>query len=199
MLQGQPVKKLHGDERLAVLLADVVDRADIGVIQRGRSLRFTLKAGERLWVSGNFIGKELESDEAMQSRVLSLIDHTHPAAPELLDDAVVRDCLADHVRNMPWRKRRQVNDSRRVVVGYFENLVTSFSLPHATHRPLSRLKFPVDAIEAVTLWACWRRFKRNSTAMQSSQNDLFWNRNRKPLTSLATLIGYAALSALRCS
>ena len=30
--------------------------------------------------------------------VLGLIDHTHAAAAELLDDAVVRDGLADHLR-----------------------------------------------------------------------------------------------------
>ena len=96
MLQRQPVQKLHGDERLSVLLANVINRADIRVIQCGRSLRLALKAGERLCVSGNFIGKELESDEAMQSRVLSLVDHPHPAAAQLLNDAVVRDGLADH-------------------------------------------------------------------------------------------------------
>ena len=30
--------------------------------------------------------------------VLGLVDHTHPAAAQLLDDAVVRDGLADHLR-----------------------------------------------------------------------------------------------------
>ena len=30
MLQRDPIQKLHGDKRLAVLLANVVDRADVG-------------------------------------------------------------------------------------------------------------------------------------------------------------------------
>ena len=34
----------------------------------------------------------------MQPRVLGLVDHTHPAAAELLNDAVVRDGLADHAQ-----------------------------------------------------------------------------------------------------
>ena len=34
----------------------------------------------------------------MQLYVLSLIDNTHPATAELLDDAVVRDGVADHWR-----------------------------------------------------------------------------------------------------
>src|SRR5438128_6957372 len=32
----------------------------------------------------------------MQRSVLSLVHHTHPPAPELLDDAVMRDGLPDH-------------------------------------------------------------------------------------------------------
>ena len=96
MLQRRAVQKLHGDERLAVLLANVINRADVGVVQCGCSLRLALKTGERLRVTGHFLRQELERDEAMQPRVLSFIDHTHAATTELLDDAVVRDGLADH-------------------------------------------------------------------------------------------------------
>ena len=81
---------------LPILLADVVDGADVGVVQRRRSLGFTLKTGERLGVSGNFFGQEFEGDKAMQPSVLSFVNHAHPAAAELLDDAVVGDGLADH-------------------------------------------------------------------------------------------------------
>jgi hypothetical protein len=34
----------------------------------------------------------------MHSRVFGLVDHAHPDATELLDDTVVRDCLADHAQ-----------------------------------------------------------------------------------------------------
>ena len=48
---------------------------------------------------GRFVvGKELKGDKAAETCVLGLIHHTHPAATELLDDAVVRDGLADHWR-----------------------------------------------------------------------------------------------------
>ena len=39
---------------------------------------------------------ELECDEAVQSSVLRFVHHTHPAAAQLFDDAVMRDGLADH-------------------------------------------------------------------------------------------------------
>ena len=96
MLQRHALQKLHGDERLAVLLADVVDGADVGMIQRGSRLRFALEAAERLGIAGDFVGQELEGDETAQPRVFGLVDHTHPAAAELPDNAVVRDGLADH-------------------------------------------------------------------------------------------------------
>ena len=48
MLQRHAIEKFHGDERLPVLLANVVNRADVGMIQRRCSLRFALKAGESL-------------------------------------------------------------------------------------------------------------------------------------------------------
>jgi hypothetical protein len=68
------------------------------VVQRLRGLGFALKAGECLWVEGNRLGQKLEGDETMQSHVFGFVDHVHPAATELLDDTVVRDCLADHWR-----------------------------------------------------------------------------------------------------
>ena len=69
---------------------------DVGVVQGRSRLRFTLKAGQRLRVSSNFFWQELEGNEAMQPHIFGLVDDTHPAAPQFLDDAVVRDGLADH-------------------------------------------------------------------------------------------------------
>src|ERR1700674_253999 len=96
MLQRQPFQKLHGDERMPVLLANVVNRADVGMVQGGRGLGFALKAGKRLRITGNLLGQELEGDEAMQPRVFRFVDDAHAATSELLDDAVVGDGLADH-------------------------------------------------------------------------------------------------------
>ena len=44
---------LHGDEGFAVFLSDVVDRADVGVIERGSGLGFALEAGEGLRIFGD--------------------------------------------------------------------------------------------------------------------------------------------------
>src|SRR6266571_1896626 len=96
MFQRHAVQKLHGNESLAILLPDVIDRANVRMIQRGCGLRLPLETSQGLSVSGNLLRQKLESDEAMQARVLSLVDHTHTPSTEFLDDAVVRDGLADH-------------------------------------------------------------------------------------------------------
>jgi hypothetical protein len=96
MLQGHAVQKLHGNERLLTVLADFVDGANIGMIQsRGRT-GLAAEAFQCLRVSRQFIGQEFEGDEAAKLGIVSLVDHTHPAATGLLIDAVVRDGLADH-------------------------------------------------------------------------------------------------------
>src|SRR5271169_3198692 len=94
--QGHAIQKFHSDERLAVLLAKIVDGANIGVVQRGCGLRFALKAGECLLIPGNVLRQELEGDKAMEAGVLGFVDDAHAAGAEFLEDAVVRDGLADH-------------------------------------------------------------------------------------------------------
>ncbi len=96
VLERHAVQEFHGDEGMAFVFADVVDSADVGMIQSRGRLRFALETGEGLRVAGNVIGQEFQSDETVQAGVFGLVDHTHAAAAELFDNAVVRDGLADH-------------------------------------------------------------------------------------------------------
>ena len=57
---------------------------------------FASEPFQRLVVFRKFLRQELQRNEAAQLGVLGLIDHTHAAATELLNDAIVRDGLADH-------------------------------------------------------------------------------------------------------
>jgi hypothetical protein len=72
MLQSYPVEKLHGDERLTVLLVDVINRANVRVVQGRCGLGFALETGEGLRVPSNFLGQELEGDKTVQARVSAL-------------------------------------------------------------------------------------------------------------------------------
>src|SRR5712692_3234349 len=104
--------------QLGVMLANFVNGADVGMVQGGGSTSLPAKAFERLWVFGYILRQELQSDKATEFGVLGLVHHTHPAAPELLDDAVVRNGLADQFEGnsnpreaiLGWMNR-QVNAS----------------------------------------------------------------------------------------
>ena len=96
MLQGGAVQVLHHDERLAFVFANLMDGADVGMVQGGSRARFAAETLERLRVLGDVGGEEFEGHEAAQFGVFGLIDDTHPASAEFLENTVVRNGLADH-------------------------------------------------------------------------------------------------------
>ncbi len=53
VLEGLAFETFHGDEGLAVLFADVVDGADVGMIESGGGLGLAAKAGEGLRILSN--------------------------------------------------------------------------------------------------------------------------------------------------
>ena len=59
---ARSLQELHHDERLVVFLVDVIDRADIGMVQSGRGLGLSSEASQRLWVAGYILGEKFESD-----------------------------------------------------------------------------------------------------------------------------------------
>ena len=85
---------------------DFVDRADVRVVQGGRSLGLPLETAEGLWVVGEFVGKELQGDVAAELQVFGLVNHTHAAAADLADDAVMGnrppDGLGGHGHCRKW-------------------------------------------------------------------------------------------------
>lgn len=78
------------------MLVDVMDGADVRVIQGGRSPRLALEALERLTVGGKAFGKELEGDVPTQAKILRLVNDAHAAAAQLCYDPVMRDRSSDH-------------------------------------------------------------------------------------------------------
>jgi hypothetical protein len=66
--------------------ADLVDGADIWMIQGRCRPCFATEAFQCVRILRHFIGKEFQGDEATELRVLRLVHNTHPATAELLDD-----------------------------------------------------------------------------------------------------------------
>jgi len=65
------------------------------MIQGRCGARLSAKPLQHLRVASNVIGQELEGDEPAQASILGLVHHTHSAAAQLLNDAVMRDGLAN--------------------------------------------------------------------------------------------------------
>src|SRR5579864_7052887 len=91
------VQELHDDEVPAVMPANFVNGADVGVVQRRGGARLPAKALQRLWIARHFVRQKLQRHEAAKISIFRFVDDPHTAAAQLFDDAVVRDDLADHV------------------------------------------------------------------------------------------------------
>src|SRR5690349_7982756 len=96
MLQCCAIQKLHRNERLAVLFTNVMDYANVGVIQGGSGLRFSPEPGQGIYIFGYPLRQELECYETMETCIFGFVNDSHPATAEFFDDAVVRDDLANH-------------------------------------------------------------------------------------------------------
>src|SRR5215470_15857871 len=70
------------------------------MVKRRGGTRLAPEALEGMRIILDVGRQKLERDEASEFGVLGFVDHAHPAATESLDDAIVRNDAADHVRNM---------------------------------------------------------------------------------------------------
>jgi hypothetical protein len=80
-----------------------------------------------LRVLGNFVRQEFQGDKAMQPRVFGFVDHAHAATTEFVDNAVVRDSLADHSWQILRLRNGQVNERRGVRSATFKRLLAKKS------------------------------------------------------------------------
>ena len=93
VLKGLPFQKFHGDEGFAAVFANIVNGADVGMIQRRSGLCFALETRERLGIRRNGIRQKFQRDKTQQACVFRLVNDAHPPAANPLDNAIVRDCL----------------------------------------------------------------------------------------------------------
>ena len=96
----------HGDEELPVLgLADVENRADVGVIEGGGGAGFARKALAQQRFVAPLLGQELERHIAVEPGVPGPVDEPHTAAAEPFDDLVMGNRSSDHESPFPGRQR----------------------------------------------------------------------------------------------
>jgi hypothetical protein len=79
------LQQFHCDEGSTIGFVNLVERADVRVVQGGRCFRLTLEAAESLCVVGKFVGQKFQRDMATEFQVFRLLDHTHAAADPAKD------------------------------------------------------------------------------------------------------------------
>ena len=87
------IHKLHSEEMVPPVFADVVELDDIRVIERGRGLRLAVEAFEKGCVLNELLWKDLQSDAALEFGVFRLIDRSHATFADLSDNAIFAQCL----------------------------------------------------------------------------------------------------------
>jgi hypothetical protein len=109
VIQRRPFQAFHDDEETVLVFPDVVDDADVWMIEGRCRARFPLKSLARLGILGQFLGKEFQSNTPAEALVFRLIHDAHSATTQLAHNAVMRDCLVQHVAPMLGRGKKQVN------------------------------------------------------------------------------------------
>ena len=80
LAQVHAIDKLHQQEVEAAGLAEVVNRDDVRVIQRGQRVGLAGEALRKSRIPGALGREQLERDEPIQRTLPRLVHHTHPAA-----------------------------------------------------------------------------------------------------------------------
>lgn len=96
LIEGLAVDELHRDIVDPTLGGDIVDHDDIGMIEGRSSFGFLHETPAPLRVGHTIRRENLQSDEAVQVGVAGLVDDTHSALAEFLEDLVMSKLLAGH-------------------------------------------------------------------------------------------------------
>src|SRR5580693_2926863 len=80
VFQRHAVEIFHHDEGLTILLIDLVNSADVRVIQGGGGFGLALETAQSLGILGYIIGQKLEGYKTAELDVLSFVDDAHASA-----------------------------------------------------------------------------------------------------------------------
>src|SRR5258708_3415676 len=82
------VHQFKNQELRAAGFFEPIDRADVGMVQRGEELCFSTEAGNAFGIVRETLGEDLHGDVAIELRVARLVDLAHAARTESREDFV---------------------------------------------------------------------------------------------------------------
>ena len=94
LAQVGAVDPLHDQVEAAVLVADVIDGDDVGVVDGGRELRLAQEAFTVFGLGGDLVLDHLQRDVAVERPLARLVDDTHASGARDLDDLEVAELVS---------------------------------------------------------------------------------------------------------
>ena len=95
-----PSSKLGDQKRRAVVLADVMNGENVGMVERGHCPRLLLEATQAVGFAGEGFRKNFQSDIAPQARIFGAINLSHAACAQRRLDFVGTEFRSQ--RSGPW-------------------------------------------------------------------------------------------------
>jgi len=119
--EGVPLDELHDQIIDSVLMTDVVERADVGVVERRDRLRLALEAVAELRVLRELGGKDFDRDAAIESGITRAIHLAHATGSDRRDDFIWaepctgRNChrSSDYTFDLSWARFDRASRRRR--------------------------------------------------------------------------------------
>jgi hypothetical protein len=92
------------------VFTEIENGTDVRMVECGYSSGFALEPFHSLPISGEFFGEDFYRDEPFEPQIPRSIDDTHPASPELFENAIVGNRLTSHFFLVPilWSATRVV-------------------------------------------------------------------------------------------
>jgi hypothetical protein len=102
--QVSPLDELHAEVRLIVLLADLVDRDDMGVIELGDRLGLVPKAAEIVRAGQGTSPDQFDGHQAIELVLTRPIDNSHATPCDLLEELVLTQESGESTRGTGRRR-----------------------------------------------------------------------------------------------
>jgi hypothetical protein len=97
LLQRVAFEQLHRNEGPALIFINLINGADVGMVERRGGAGFALETLEGARITDCTVGKEFQSDLTAETNVLRFVNHAHSARTKLLVNAIVRNDLVGHL------------------------------------------------------------------------------------------------------
>ena len=88
LLERLPIDILHNEVMNPVLFANVVERADVRVVQAADGLSFALESFTQIRAVGQMLREDFDRNRAVEASVGGAIHFSHTARTELVGDFV---------------------------------------------------------------------------------------------------------------